>query len=70
MPSSPNDSAHGNNTGDDRTARIPAIEVELEIEDADEEGVREGTVREVPPPEWLFAWMWVSKQRAMGRLPN
>jgi len=70
MSSSSNDSAPGSDGSDDRTSRVPPIEVEIEVEDADEERAGEGGVREVPPPEWLFAWMWVNRQRALGHLPN
>ena len=70
MASSSNDSAPGNKGSDDRTSMVPSIEVEVEVEDADEEGANEGKIREVPPPDWLFAWMWVNRQRALGHLPN
>jgi hypothetical protein len=61
MPSSSNGKTHDKQRGDDRGASVTTVEVEELLEEG---------ARDVPPPDWLLAWMWVSKQRAAGRLPN
>ena len=68
MTGSSNGNTHDNERSDVPGANVTPVEVE--VEDAREEGEEKSIVREVPPPDWLFAWMWVSKQRAAGHLPN